>query len=97
MTRRVARPLEGRRDACYLGAMNSPEHKPITAKENDPSRPAGAPPIRPDGLGLPHLSTDAARRADDSSLEPDQSVDLDDTIEKEKETADENASSSPGS
>lgn len=76
--------------------MNSPQPNPKTPKATDLSRPTDSPALVMDGLGLPHLSPDAARRANDSGLEPDESVDLDETIRKDKEVADENASSSPG-
>jgi hypothetical protein len=70
--------------------MNS--HNPKTAKkENAPTRQERPAELTRDGMGLPHLSSDAANRPNDSSLEPDQSVDLDETIRKDKEAADQQA------
>jgi hypothetical protein len=45
-----------------------------------------------EGLGVPRRSTDAANRADESGVEPDEAILLEDFVRKDKEAADENAS-----
>ncbi len=70
--------------------MNSPPENPKAAKATDVARPT--PEISRDGLGLPHLSTGAAN---DSSLEPDQPADLDETVRKDKEAAEKASAAKP--
>ena len=72
--------------------MNDPQNQNRAEKSADASPSKETPEIALNGLGLPKLSGDAERRADGSGLEPDESVDLDETVRRDREVADENSS-----
>jgi hypothetical protein len=69
--------------------MNPPESNPPSSKLTRLSRSVNSPESDWDGLDP---SSDAAQRADDAGLEPDESVDLDESAGQGKNVADESDS-----